>query len=1026
MSGVVTVRIFLASPQSDTVLAREAVVKAVLAIGADPAYRRRFQLDLLRWDDAMRGLVFEAAGSPQRAIEVQIGKPGECDLVIGLFAHTMGGFLDVAHYGKHQKEDRPWHCTEWEIQEALEGREAGRVREVWLYKEYSDQPAPDRRWSPDEKDAHRKRSTDVERFLEKLSPNLFTDPANLLEQMGLALRNWLNRQWPEAAVPALAPVPALPPAPVAVDPRRARECLYLGQLVNRHFHDRETRYVPLAGEQSQEQRMERVLVDPVMPTEILLELFADTDLLRSHTAKPPKPVPYQDVLDAYRALPQRGAVRRLAVLGEPGAGKSFSLQRIACELARAAQADASRPVPVLAAMGLWNKPLEADSLDAFLARQLGVPLEDWHALVGEGRALLLLDAINEIPPGQRKAKVAQIKALVRDTRLAAVVLSCRERDFEADFQLPFDRLKLLPLRPAQILEFLRRTLALVYGAEVGERLAQDKFWQIAGGDFGREVWRTWEVAGASFELFWSATDIPRKDPNVFSKTSGEQDAWWKRAQSERGLIRLAANPYLLTMMMRMPAIPPNRARLFTAFLKVLHDREHETRTTRLDSHTVPTFETWRAVLVRVAEALQRVDGATGDDGARTALSQAEWPEALTEELLAFSIDASVLQRVGGDVRFTHQLLQESLAADVLLDASRSGRRPASDFWPEQRGWKRTGWEVVAEIAGEACGADEAAQHKLIEWLSASAPKVAADVWRYLNRPALPAELRQVIADQWCPRLTDTTTEPVPESRAAIGEWLGALDLDHRPGTGLRPDGLPDIEWVLIDDDLPFRYQDTTHPPLPRYEISRYPVTNRQWQAFIDDGGYDNSRWWEGLAKRMEPRAPQRSEPTAPRETVSWYEAMAYGRWLSAKLNQRVTLPTEQQWERAARGSEGREYPWRGKDYVPGLANINETWTSVGTHNVGRTTAVGLYPHGATPEGIQDMAGNVWEWCLNEYENPQNIDPTGTARRVLRGGSWSFVSGNCRAAYRFSGAPDGRHDGLGLRLVRRRRVPHSES
>ena len=176
MSGVVTVRIFLASPQSDTVLAREAVVKAVRAIGADPAYRRRFQLALLRWDDAMRGLVFEAAGSPQRAIEVQIGKPGECDLVIGLFAHTMGGFLDVAHYGKHQKEDRPWHCTEWEIKEALEGREAGRVREVWLYKEDSDQPAPDRRWSPDEKDAYRKRSTDVERFLERLSPNPFVDP----------------------------------------------------------------------------------------------------------------------------------------------------------------------------------------------------------------------------------------------------------------------------------------------------------------------------------------------------------------------------------------------------------------------------------------------------------------------------------------------------------------------------------------------------------------------------------------------------------------------------------------------------------------------------------------------------------------------------------------------------------------------------------------------------------------------------------------------------------------------------------
>lgn len=964
----------------------------------------------------MRGLMFEADGSPQEDIGDQIGKPDDCELVIGLFAHTMGGFLrDTKRFGMvaDPKGDRPWHCTEWEIAQALAGKKAGRVRSVWLYRDQRRQPPPPDHFTPDEDTAYFGHSTAVKAFLAPLSPNPFADPAELRDKVELSLRNWLNRQWPEAAVPASPPATAAAPVPVVADPRRARECLYLGRLVSRDFHDRETRYVPLAGEESQEQRMERVLVDPVMPTEMLLELFADTDLLRSHAAKPPEPVPYQDVLDAYRALPQRGAVRRLAVLGEPGAGKSFSLQRIACELARAAQADASRPVPVLAAMGLWNKPLEEVSLEAFLASQLDVPLEDWHALVGEGRALLLLDAINEIPPGQRKAKVAQIKALVRDTRLAAVVLSCRERDFEADFQLPFDRLKLLPLRPVQILEFLRRTLALVYGAEEGERRAQDKFWQIAGGDFGREVWRTWEAAGASFELFWSATEIPRKDPDVLSNTSGEQRAWWRRAQSQRGLIRLAANPYLLTMMMGMPAIPPNRARLFTAFLKVLHEREHKTRTTRLDSHTVPTFEAWRAVLVRVAEALQRVDGAAGDDGARTALSEAEWPEALTEELLAFSIDASVLQRVGGDVRFTHQLLQESLAADVLLDASRSGRRPASDFWPEQRGWKRTGWEVVAEIAGEACGADEAAQRKLIEWLSASAPKVASDVWKHLNRPVLPAELRQAIANQWCPRLTNTTAEPVPESRAAIGEWLGALDLDHRPGTGLRADGVPDIEWVLIDDDRPFRYQDTTHPPLPRYEISRFPVTNRQWQAFIDDGGYDNGRWWEGLAERMEPAAPYWTEPTAPRETVSWYEAMAYCCWLSAKLNQRVTLPTEQQWERAARGVTGRQYAW-GDDWMSDLTNAE--------YRLQRTTVVGMYPNGATPEGVQDMTGNVWEWCLNEYENPQNIDPTGTARRVLRGGSWNHYSVSCRAACRLRLDPDPRSFILGLRLVRA--VPHS--
>lgn len=402
------------------------------------------------------------------------------------------------------------------------------------------------------------------------------------------------------------------------------------------------------------------------------------------------------------------------------------------------------------------------------------------------------------------------------------------------------------------------------------------------------------------------------------------------------------------------------------------------------------------MLVKVAEALQRADGVAGDDGARTALAQAEWPAALTDELLAFSIDASVLQRVGGDVRFTHQLLQESLAADVLLDASRTGRRPASDFWPMWRGWAHTGWEVVAEIAGEACGADEAARNKLIAWLSASTPKVASDVWKHLNRPPLPAELRQAIADQWCLRLTDNTAEPAPEARAAIGEWLGALDLDRRPGTGLRADGVPDIEWVLIDDE---------NEP---FYIGRYLVTNRQWQAFIDDGGYETDQWWQGLAERMAPITPTWSEPTAPRETVSWYEAMAYCRWLSVAAEQAVRLPTEAQWVRAARDVYGEELDAKLE---------NERFS------LGRTTVVGSYQVWTAGKDLpQDLGGNVWELCSCTFGVAPELSHKRPEPRVTRGGSWADRSLCVHPGRRGMQMPDSRSTNVGLRLVRA--VPHS--
>ena len=151
--------------------------------------------------------------------------------------------------------------------------------------------------------------------------------------------------------------------------------------------------------------------------------------------------------------------------------------------------------------------------------------------------------------------------------------------------------------------------------------------------------------------------------------------------------------------------------------------------------------------------------------------------------------------------------------------------------------------------------------------------------------------------------------------------------------------------------------------------------------------------------------------------MSWYEAVAYCRWLSAALTQDIRLPTEQQWERAASGTEGAEYPW-GKGYAAGNANCNDVSQEKlpGGVSVGRTTAVGIYPL-TSDEGIFDLAGNVWEWCLNEREKPTNIGTTGTASRVLRGGSWNLSTQSLRAALRDDGPPDYRYYFVGFRVCR---------
>jgi hypothetical protein len=277
-----------------------------------------------------------------------------------------------------------------------------------------------------------------------------------------------------------------------------------------------------------------------------------------------------------------------------------------------------------------------------------------------------------------------------------------------------------------------------------------------------------------------------------------------------------------------------------------------------------------------------------------------------------------------------------------------------------------------------------------------------------GEPVFPPAVQALLEE-----LEDPATEP--PRRLAIGDELERLG-DPRRGVGINADGTPDIAWLHIPAGS-FVYQDNETRELPDFWISRYAVTNRQYQAFIDDGGYKQKRWWTGLRK-PKPQTPHWTRGNRPRTNVDWYEATAFCRWLSARLDfpaDGVRLPSEEEWERATRGSDGRLYP-RGNDYVSGAANVNETLSETGAWNLGETTAVGVYPQGRSVEGADDLAGNVWEWCRNRHDKPEVVEPDeSTAARVLRGGAWFNVPVNARADNRFRNRPDNRYDSIGFRL-----------
>ncbi len=232
-----------------------------------------------------------------------------------------------------------------------------------------------------------------------------------------------------------------------------------------------------------------------------------------------------------------------------------------------------------------------------------------------------------------------------------------------------------------------------------------------------------------------------------------------------------------------------------------------------------------------------------------------------------------------------------------------------------------------------------------------------------------------------------------------------------------------FEWIQIPEG---KVEISGHGTfdVPTFAIAKYPVTVAQYTLFIEDKGYAVKEFWTqaGWDWKQEnnitlPRFWGEKDyerffkPTHPIIGVSWYEAMAFCGWLSEKTGDKMTLPTEQQWQRAAQGDDGRAYPW-GNGFDAKRCN-----SSVGTKSSG-TTPVTQYPNGASPYGVLDMSGNVWEWMLNEYDNLSIININNTEMRGLRGGSWYDNDVNfLRADIRYWDIPISWDIGFGVRLAR---------
>jgi formylglycine-generating enzyme required for sulfatase activity len=177
--------------------------------------------------------------------------------------------------------------------------------------------------------------------------------------------------------------------------------------------------------------------------------------------------------------------------------------------------------------------------------------------------------------------------------------------------------------------------------------------------------------------------------------------------------------------------------------------------------------------------------------------------------------------------------------------------------------------------------------------------------------------------------------------------------------------------------------------LAAFYIDKYPVTNRQYEAFCRATGYRWPKYWQ---------ESRFNDPDAPVVGVSVADAAKFARWVGK------ALPTEEQWEKASRGPDGRAFPWGDEELGNGAACMGRDPATGGTDPVGR------HPGSASPYGVHEMAGNVWEWTATTVEDAETV-------HIIKGGCYNDPPDLCRSYMRLAAAPKDKHETIGFRCVK---------
>ncbi|HEY3855702.1 MAG TPA: SUMF1/EgtB/PvdO family nonheme iron enzyme, partial [Verrucomicrobiae bacterium] len=707
--------------------------------------------------------------------------------------------------------------------------------------------------------------------------------------------------------------------------------------------------------------------------------------------------------------------KRVVLVGEPGSGKSTFFQYVTLCLAAQLSGTAAKSeiphIPEIIAKQklvpfriiLWEFAAElpdgtsGTSEDVVKYLRAKLEAESWTEashhlteLLRRGLAFALFDGLDEVPRPKVEAVRNAIQAFAAGQhRECRIAVTCRVASYgkvkkksapsdptQFEFRLasfpPEHRINILP-------DFLRKKFINAWYDELVERDTQFK-----------------KEEGAICQA--TLVDAIRREP----------------------LKEMAGNPFFLTAMaaLHRPAkpLPNTAAELLDALVTgVIEESRKRGATAKEDARKLELaeileqipdgFRVLRLRMERLAFLTRKARANKGDRQVEDSLlrqnlfltddTTPEWVEKL---IGALRDRAGLLHSLDGiHFEFAYRF-EEFLAGchlandDPWPESEKSFHKRALRLWDDQRGDAQV---AIVWAAGHLVHVGRRLD-PVRGFVSALTPGSVAADGRTMANLELAADVARVTGiEKWSdmdvPDVTTTVKNLrerlvemrdgsyAPPIRAMAGAAIGKLG-DTRSGVGLGKDNFPDLNFrteLLPAGAFKCRNKKNKDNIKTPYLMSCYPVTVAQYQAFVDDKGYDCEDWWtnEGWTWRVEHdiSGPEDYEatyqtPNHPRVGVSRHEAQAFCLWLSTKLKLVIRLPHEAEWEQAARWNatqskaDGRTYPW-GESSTEELAEKCNCYQT----GINHTSAVGLFPSGKAECGALDMTGNVWEWCENWYD-----------------------------------------------------------